>query len=83
MYAAAFSRFCFLNVADVLFHIDITADCLPATQTYAILVLADGGPDLESVKLSSWVQAASVFWQVVQALATAEKECEFEVSRCF
>ncbi|PWN36843.1 uncharacterized protein FA14DRAFT_159171 [Meira miltonrushii] len=47
-------------------------------QLYGLLLLSDGGKDLESFVLPSWSQAASVFAQVVQAIAEAEQKCEFE-----
>lgn len=49
-----------------------------------MIVLAEGGHDLESFKFDrtkGWVQASGVFWQVVDALALAEDACDFEVSR--
>jgi serine/threonine-protein kinase haspin len=54
----------------------------PPDQKYALILLEDGGDDLETFKFSpssSWEQVAAVFWQVAQALATAEEELEFEV----
>lgn len=55
-----------------------SAACLPASQLYVVLVLAHGGTDVEGVKLSTWTQAASVFWQVADSLARAELACQFE-----
>ncbi|CEH15690.1 Serine/threonine kinase (haspin family) [Ceraceosorus bombacis] len=52
--------------------------CLPSSQRYAVLVLEHGGVDVESVKLKGWIQAAAVFWQIAQSLASAEKELRFE-----
>jgi hypothetical protein len=61
---------------------------LPASQRYAVMVLANEGVDLESFKFDSavgWTQALAVFKQTAAALAKAEKEAEFEVSSpaCF
>ena len=52
-------------------------------QHYTLIVLADGGVDLESFQFDAtigWKQAAGVFWQVVDALARAEQWTSFEVS---
>jgi hypothetical protein len=52
-------------------------------QHYTLIVLADGGVDLESFQFDAtigWKQAAGVFWQVVDALAQAEQWTSFEVS---
>ena len=52
-------------------------------QRYAMIVLADGGPDLEAFAFDrqlSWIQAAGIFWQITDALARAEKWAQFEVS---
>jgi len=52
-------------------------------QHYALIVLADGGVDLESFQFDAtigWKQAAGVFWQVADALAQAEQWTSFEVS---
>jgi serine/threonine-protein kinase haspin len=51
---------------------------------YAIIVLPNGGPDLEAftfptVGKTSWRQACSLFWQVTKALAQAEDLVAFEV----
>ena len=57
---------------------NIRPSVLPPTQLYAVLVMADGGADLESFRARNWQQTASIFWQTVQALATAEETHEFE-----
>jgi hypothetical protein len=52
-------------------------------QHYTLIVLADGGVDLESFQFDAtigWKQAAGVFWQVVNTLAQAEQWTSFEVS---
>ena len=54
------------------------------SQVYAIIVLPNGGPDLESYSFptaakASWRQACSLFWQVARALAQAEELVAFEV----
>jgi serine/threonine-protein kinase haspin len=55
-----------------------------ASQVYAIIVLPNGGPDLEAYTFaqpskSGWRQAASIFWQVAKTLADAEDLVSFEV----
>ena len=59
-------------------------DTFSVSQVYAIIVLPNGGPDLEAYTFSSpskngWVQACSIFWQVVYSIADAEKLVSFEV----
>lgn len=54
-----------------------------ASQTYAIIVLPNGGPDLEAYTFdrptkTAWRQACSIFWQVARALANAEALVSFE-----
>ncbi|ORX37137.1 hypothetical protein BD324DRAFT_624931 [Kockovaella imperatae] len=59
----------------------IRPDAFLSNQRYAIIVLGNGGPDLEAFKFDkahAWIQAAAVFWQVASALARAEKWAEFE-----
>lgn len=51
---------------------------------YAIIVLPNGGLDLEAYKFLNaskmgWKQACSLFWQVAKALAHAEQLVSFEV----
>jgi serine/threonine-protein kinase haspin len=51
---------------------------------YAIIVLPNGGPDLEAYTFAhpsknGWRQACSLFWQVASTLARAEELVEFEV----
>ena len=50
----------------------------PETQTYCIIQLAHHGQDLESHAISTWSEAAHVFWSVVRTLARGETETEFE-----
>ncbi|KAE9409962.1 hypothetical protein BT96DRAFT_962040 [Gymnopus androsaceus JB14] len=45
------------------------------SQAYAIIVLPNGGPDLEAMR---WRQACSIFWQVAKGLARAEQLVSFE-----
>jgi hypothetical protein len=40
--------------------------------------LSHHGQDLESHSISTWSEAAHIFWSVVKALARGEQECEFE-----
>ena len=60
------------------------SDGFAVSQVYAIIVLPNGGPDLEAYSFaqaskSGWKQACSLFWQVVRTLARAEELVEFEV----
>ena len=56
------------------------ADTFPDNQLYALVCLSHGGQDLETVKLKSWSEAASVLWQVALSLSQAEEKLQFEVS---
>ncbi len=62
---------------------------LALSQVYAIIVLPNGGPDLEAYSFSQpaktgWRQACSLFWQITRALAVAENLVSFEVHHfCF
>ncbi len=54
------------------------------SQVYAIIVLPNGGPDLEAYTFTTptktgWRQASSVFWQVAKTLSHAEQLVSFEV----
>ena len=60
-------------------------DTFTPSQTYAIIVLPNDGPDLEAYTFSNasktgWRKASSLFWQVTKALAHAEELVSFEVS---
>ena len=62
----------------------ICVDGFSVSQTYAIIVLPNGGPDLEAFTFTTgaktcWAQAASLFWQVTRTLAEAEDLMHFEV----
>ncbi|PWN51992.1 hypothetical protein IE53DRAFT_378522 [Violaceomyces palustris] len=57
---------------------NIRPSVLPPSQHYAVLVLSDGGPDLESAKLKDWSQAAGLFWQVTRGIAGMEEAFGFE-----
>ncbi|KAJ1029919.1 hypothetical protein NDA16_000835 [Ustilago loliicola] len=57
---------------------NIRPDVLGSQQVYALLVMTDGGMDLESLKVKSWLQAASIFWQVVAGISEMESRIEFE-----
>jgi serine/threonine-protein kinase haspin len=68
----------------------IRKDTFSVSQVYAIIVLPNGGPDLEAYTFSSpsknaWIQACSIFWQVVYSIADAENLVSFEVrtSQCY
>ncbi|KAK7676876.1 hypothetical protein QCA50_020132 [Cerrena zonata] len=59
----------------------VRPDSFTASQTYAIIVLPNGGPDLETFTFQpkmGWRQACSIFWQVTRALAEAEELVHFE-----
>ncbi|KAJ7228410.1 other/Haspin protein kinase [Mycena pura] len=59
----------------------VRPDTFAVSQAYAIIVLPNGGPDLEAYKFASkggWKQACSIFWQVAKALAHAEQLVSFE-----
>jgi serine/threonine-protein kinase haspin len=47
-------------------------------QTFCIIQLSHHGTDLESYEISSWAEAAHIFWSVVRILARGETQCEFE-----
>ncbi|KLT41186.1 hypothetical protein CC85DRAFT_248103 [Cutaneotrichosporon oleaginosum] len=60
---------------------NLRPDSFLPSQRYALVVLGNGGEDLESYRFENtrgWVQAAAVFWQVADALARAEAWTEFE-----
>jgi len=48
------------------------------SQTFCIIQLSHHGQDLESYPVSTWSEAAHIFWSIVKGLARGEKECEFE-----
>ncbi|TFK43745.1 hypothetical protein BDQ12DRAFT_643394 [Crucibulum laeve] len=61
----------------------VRPDTFNVSQVYAIIVLPNGGPDLEAYNFSNptktgWRQACSLFWQVAKALAHAEQLVSFE-----
>lgn len=63
-------------------------DTFKVSQIYAIIVLPNGGPDLEAYTFHNpsrfgWRQACSLFWQVAKSLARAEHLVAFEVSHDF
>jgi len=65
----------------------LSQDTFSGSQVYAIIVLPNGGPDLEAYMFSSpskkgWAQACSIFWQVVYSIADAENLVSFEVCVC-
>lgn len=54
------------------------------SQVYAIIVLPNGGPDLEAYTFTNagkdgWRHACSLFWQIARTLAQAEELVQFEV----
>lgn len=60
----------------------MAVDVLPPTTHYAIIVLPNGGVDLEAYTFplsNAWKSAVSVLWQVTRALAVAEDRYQFEV----
>ncbi|KAH9943252.1 uncharacterized protein BXZ73DRAFT_40427 [Epithele typhae] len=61
----------------------VRPDSFSVSQLYAIIVLPNGGPDLEAFTFSTptktgWRQACSLFWQVTRTLAEAEELVHFE-----
>ncbi|KAF8969432.1 hypothetical protein BDZ97DRAFT_243732 [Flammula alnicola] len=61
----------------------VRPDTFKVSQVYAIIVLPNGGPDLEAYTFhnasrTGWRQACSIFWQVAKALAHAEHLVSFE-----
>lgn len=65
-------------------HPPMNIDTFLVSQVYAIIVLPNGGLDLETYKFVNaskmgWRQACSIFWQVSKALAHAEQLVSFEV----
>ncbi|KAG2156264.1 hypothetical protein DEU56DRAFT_227193 [Suillus clintonianus] len=61
----------------------IRPDSFGLAQVYAIIVLPNGGPDLEAFTFknaarSGWHQACSIFWQIARALEQAEELMAFE-----
>ncbi|KAH7911578.1 hypothetical protein BJ138DRAFT_1125955 [Hygrophoropsis aurantiaca] len=69
----------------------VRPDGFPVSQVYAIIVLPNGGPDLEAFAFKTrragspaktgtgaWHQACGVFWQVARALEQAEDLVAFE-----
>ncbi|KAG6821512.1 hypothetical protein H0H93_000021 [Arthromyces matolae] len=61
----------------------VRPDKFLVSQVYAIIVLPNGGPDLEEYKFvhpgkTGWRQACSIFWQVARSLAQAEQLVSFE-----
>ncbi|KZT05662.1 uncharacterized protein LAESUDRAFT_681253 [Laetiporus sulphureus 93-53] len=61
----------------------VRPDGFSVSQLYAIIVLPNGGPDLEAYTFKTasktgWTQACSLFWQVARALADAEELVCFE-----
>ncbi|RDB19923.1 Serine/threonine-protein kinase haspin hrk1 [Hypsizygus marmoreus] len=61
----------------------VRPDKFLVSQVYAIIVLPNGGPDLEAYKFVNaskmgWRQACSLFWQVAKSLAHAEQLVSFE-----
>ena len=62
----------------------LLADTFSVSQLYAIIVLPNGGPDLEAYTFGTptktgWRQACSIFWQETRTLAEAEQLVNFEV----
>lgn len=75
---------CTLHCTIRIRHTDVDTDSFTVSQLYAIIVLPNGGPDLETYVFSSpsksgWKQACSIFWQVARTLAEAEDLVCFEV----
>ena len=62
---------------------DGSLDSFTKDQLYTVIVLANGGPDLEAFTFPhagmQWRQACSIFWQVAKSVAQAEALAHFEV----
>ncbi|KAG8713476.1 hypothetical protein FRC11_012025 [Ceratobasidium sp. 423] len=59
----------------------IRPDSFLPSQMFVLLILPDGGPDLEHYTFlprASWRAAAGIFWQVARTLALAESLVHFE-----
>ncbi|KAL1680761.1 hypothetical protein EV122DRAFT_275973 [Schizophyllum commune] len=61
----------------------VRPDTFSVSQLYAIIILPNGGPDLEAYQFATpsrtgWRQACSIFWQVAKALGHAEQLVSFE-----
>ncbi|TCD69245.1 hypothetical protein EIP91_008348 [Steccherinum ochraceum] len=61
----------------------VRPDGFSVSQLYAIIVLPNGGPDLEAYNFAGspqnrWRRACSIFWQVTRALSEAEELVRFE-----
>ncbi|KAI0692664.1 hypothetical protein BC835DRAFT_1356408 [Cytidiella melzeri] len=61
----------------------VRPDGFGVSQLYAIIMLPNGGPDLETFAFApgsknGWTQACSLFWQVTRTLAEAEDLVHFE-----
>ena len=48
-------------------------------QLFIVILLENGGQDLEHFDLRSWSEAREIFKQTAKALAIGEQEVEFEV----
>ena len=63
--------------------VDTSLDSFTKDQLYTVIVLANGGPDLEAFTFPhtgmQWRQACSIFWQVAKSVAQAEALAHFEV----
>ncbi|KAK9899310.1 hypothetical protein P389DRAFT_209283 [Cystobasidium minutum MCA 4210] len=53
-------------------------DAFASNQIFALICMEHAGVDLESVKLASWSEAATVLWQVSSSLSQAEQNLRFE-----
>ncbi|KAG8739315.1 hypothetical protein FRC10_005799 [Ceratobasidium sp. 414] len=74
---------CASEVGDVENEIVVTGamDSFSPSQLYALLILPDGGPDLEHylfARHTPWRTASSIFWQTAQTLAITESFVRFE-----
>ncbi|KAK9462480.1 uncharacterized protein V1516DRAFT_646928 [Lipomyces oligophaga] len=47
-------------------------------QLFCVIMLHNGGIDLEHFELRTWREAATVFWRVTKTLAVAESRVDFE-----
>jgi len=53
-------------------------DCYTSSQRYCVVMLENGGVDLEHYEVKSWIQARQLLRDIVKTLACGEREREFE-----
>jgi len=58
---------------------NVRPDFYDDSQLFAVILLENGGSDLEHTELNGWEEALDVFWQAANALARGEEKHQFEV----